>query len=144
MCTKLYLNCKKFYQKMLFLCIIFIISDTRADIYYKSFILHLNRTQTSEAHFSYIQIYEPWRIYSEIIRRVLVHQQLFICRKKLKVLSDFSWCMHRISIKWTWLSYLIGWMLNLLIFLKQLNRAQCICSWDPSQWKVQYSTSFLL
>ena len=125
---------QKFDQKMLILCIIFIISDTRADIYYKSFILHLNRTQTSEAHFFFMKVfsridfaiykYKPWRIYSEIFRRVLVHQQLFICRKKLKVLSDFSWCMHRISIKWTWLSYLIGWMLNLLIFLKQLNRAQ--------------------
>ena len=57
MCTKLYVNCKKFYQKMLFLCIIFIISDTRADIYYKSFILHLNRTQTSEAHFFFMKVF---------------------------------------------------------------------------------------
>lgn len=48
---------QKFYQKMLFLCIIFIISDTRADIYYKSFILHLNRTQTSEAHFFFMKVF---------------------------------------------------------------------------------------
>ena len=48
---------QKFYQKMLFLCIIFIISDTRADIYYKSFISHLNRKQTSEAHFFFIKVF---------------------------------------------------------------------------------------
>ena len=48
---------QKFDQKMLILCIIFIISDTRADIYYKSFILHINRTQTSEAHFSFMKVF---------------------------------------------------------------------------------------
>ena len=48
---------QKFDQKMLILCIIFIISDTRADIYYKSFILHINRTQTSEAHFFFMKVF---------------------------------------------------------------------------------------
>ena len=57
MCTKLYLNCKKFYQKMLFLCIIFIISDTRDDIYYKSFTFYPNRTQTSKAHFFSMKVF---------------------------------------------------------------------------------------